>query len=145
MFCLATGFSILFYFYSILFYFYFCCLISHNVLRPILLTQQVLICHSCLPILSPHSSCNSPHMGLSSMLTFCSAVIPAVFKFDNSLLLFASLESIIYRKIHAVPTRCQELCQSIGELKIEFLRQMTKAFLYLNVVEIFFKASVLSK
>lgn len=83
-------------------------------------------------------------MGLSNMLAFCSAVIPAVFKFDNSLG-FASLESIIYRKIHAVPTRCQEWCQSIGQLKIEFLRQMTEVCLYLNVVEIFFKASVLGK
>lgn len=35
-------------------------------------------------------------------------------------LLFASLETI-YRKIHAILTRCQKLCQSIGQVKIEYL------------------------
>lgn len=75
-----------------------------------------------------------PHVGLSNSIAFCSAVLTAVVKFDNSLLHFASLETI-YRKIHAILTRCQKLCQSIGQVKIQYL--IAEVCLYLCVVEIF--------
>lgn len=92
-----------------------------------------------LQLLSSHSQSPLflllPHVGLSNTLAFCSAVVSAVVEFDNSLLHFASLETI-YRKIHAILTRCQKLCQSIGQVKMQYL--IAEVCLYLYVVEIFF-------
>lgn len=116
----------------------FWCLISYNVLRPIILTEQVLVCLHVFPFSVLSLPAIPPHVDFSNMLAFWSAVIPTVLKFVNSLLLFGFLESFLYRKIRTFPTRCQKLCQSIGQVKIEFLRQMAEVCLHLNVVEIFF-------